>query len=391
MSGYYDTEEFVRKKVPGEIRVSKQVEPAIKLRYAAERLSDADSYEMAMEKDELILRESPSGTRDMRAKFFETSRGILALTLLRWNAKTDKPVGGGFTFVGSEIDELLSFVDSIRRVHFPGKGGLIIEPGALANPKFTDDDFRRVMRDKGDLIREFLKTDPTLGDAKAWGFRRESLKEFERLLTDDGYFEGKRLAAPNQSAERVWKDFFEADNDWIFGYGISYIFMTAVDPESLSRAVAGYSTAWKGHQPDATMKTRGAVSALSLVEIKTHQTPLVGNAPIRSAAYSASRELSEAISQCQSAVLGAENQLREQFQPKDKAGNPISQPVFNYRPNSTLVIGRLTDFQTENGVNSDKYGSFEMLRRNLVMPNIITFDELYERAKFIVEHSVGTS
>lgn len=389
MSGYYDTEEYVRKKTPGEIRISKQVEPAIKLRYAGQRLPDSESYELAMEKDELVLKESPSGTRDMRAKFFETTRGILTLTLLRWNSKTDKPVGGGFTFVGKQITELLSFVDAIRRVHFPGKGPLIIEPGALAHPKFTDDELRGLMRDKGDLIREFLKTDPTLGDAKAWGFRRASLKEFERLLTDDDYFESKRVAAPNQSAERVWKSFFEADNDWIFGYGISYIFMTAVDPESLSKAVAGYSTAWKGHEPDATMKTRGAVSALSLVEIKTHRTPLVATAPVRSAAYAASRDLSDAISQCQSAVLGAEHQLREQFQPKDRAGNPIAQPIFNYRPRSTLVIGRLADFQAHNGVNADKYSSFEMLRRNLVMPDIITFDELYERAKFIVEHSSG--
>jgi hypothetical protein len=32
----------------------------------------------------------------------------------------------------------------------------------------------------------------------------------------------------------------------------------------------------------------------------------------------------------------------------------------------------------------EKYRSFELLRRHTIRPEVITFDELYERAKFIV-------
>ena len=46
-------------------------------------------------------------------------------------------------------------------------------------------------------------------------------------------------------------------------------------------------------------------------------------------------------------------------------------------------------FRSEHGVNTEKYRSFELYRRNISRPEIITFDELYERAKFIVKHVDG--
>ena len=36
------------------------------------------------------------------------------------------------------------------------------------------------------------------------------------------------------------------------------------------------------------------------------------------------------------------------------------------------------------GNNEEKYSSFELFRRNIQNPEIITFDELYERATYIV-------
>jgi hypothetical protein len=47
----------------------------------------------------------------------------------------------------------------------------------------------------------------------------------------------------------------------------------------------------------------------------------------------------------------------------------------------------MSEFVSENGVNKDKLRSFELLRKNTTNPEIITFDELYERARFIVHHN----
>lgn len=68
-------------------------------------------------------------------------------------------------------------------------------------------------------------------------------------------------------------------------------------------------------------------------------------------------------------------------------GSPLGQEVFNLSPRSYLLIGCLTQFQTPNGVHREQYGSFELFRRPLNQPEIITFDELFERAKAIVEHA----
>lgn len=79
--------------------------------------------------------------------------------------------------------------------------------------------------------------------------------------------------------------------------------------------------------------------------------------------------------------------LQEKLELKNGLGDPTGDIVFTHHPRSFLVAGNLGQFVTENGVNDDKYRSFELYRRNIDQPEIITFDELYQRAKLIVEHS----
>jgi hypothetical protein len=56
--------------------------------------------------------------------------------------------------------------------------------------------------------------------------------------------------------------------------------------------------------------------------------------------------------------------------------------IFTHEPKGILVIGNT------NQLNSfEKRNSFELYRQNVHNPEIITFDELLERAKFIVGDS----
>lgn len=82
----------------------------------------------------------------------------------------------------------------------------------------------------------------------------------------------------------------------------------------------------------------------------------------------------------------ASRQLTEAFKPVDRRGDPTSDIIFNLRPRSFVVVGQLSQFRTEHGPNAEKFSSFEAFRRNIESPDIITFDELFERAKFIVKH-----
>ncbi len=144
----------------------------------------------------------------------------------------------------------------------------------------------------------------------------------------------------------------------------------------------------KGKRADAILKTRGAINALCFVEIKKHTTELLRrNAAYRPGCWSPSDELCGGVAQVQGTVEKSVRTLAEKIEPVDKIGDPTGEAIFTYQPRSFLVVGSLTEFQTEQGINIDKYRSFELFRRNTSRPEIITFDELYQRAKFIVEHA----
>jgi hypothetical protein len=49
-----------------------------------------------------------------------------------------------------------------------------------------------------------------------------------------------------------------------------------------------------------------------------------------------------------------------------------------------VVVGSLEQFVGEHGVNREHLRSFELFRRNTIQPEIVTYDELFERAKHII-------
>ena len=90
------------------------------------------------------------------------------------------------------------------------------------------------------------------------------------------------------------------------------------------------------------------------------------------------------MSQVQGTVAAATDTIRGKLAFKDDIGDLTGEEAFNYQPKAYLVVGSLAAFVGEHGVNQEQYRSFELFRRNTVTPEILTYDELYERAKFIV-------
>ncbi|MFK0174268.1 Shedu anti-phage system protein SduA domain-containing protein [Streptomyces sp. NPDC090306] len=66
-------------------------------------------------------------------------------------------------------------------------------------------------------------------------------------------------------------------------------------------------------------------------------------------------------------------------------GAPTDIEVPTVRPRQVLVIGNLCEFTDRGSVNPEKITSFEQCRRSVLDVEVITFDELYQRACFIVE------
>jgi hypothetical protein len=112
---------------------------------------------------------------------------------------------------------------------------------------------------------------------------------------------------------------------------------------------------------------------------------LVAESSYRAGVWQPSKELSGAVAQIQGTVSAALEQWQAREVIVDREGNPTGETLFTTEPRSFVICGSLSEFQAERGINERKFRSFELYRRSLIRPEIITFDELYERARFIVE------
>jgi hypothetical protein len=231
-----------------------------KVRIASKVIESRDSYAFGTIKDEVVLRHKEGAKSYIKAKFIEEPRGLFLLNIQGYTIATDKPHNAIFSFLGSEIEKLLEFIQNILSVSF---------------------------------------------------------------------------------------------------------------------------------KVNALMKTKGIISSLCFIEIKTHETPLLQNKPYRFGCWAPSQDLTGAVAQIQGTVASAVKSLTQKISFCDELGNPTGEEAYNYLPKSYLVISSLGEFTNEHGVNEDKYRSFELYRKNIIAPEILTFDELYERTKYIVEYDAS--
>lgn len=156
-----------------------------------------------------------------------------------------------------------------------------------------------------------------------------------------------------------------------------------LENKKLEQVVDGYDIVHRGKRVDALMKSKGIISSLCFAEIKTHKTQLLASA-YRPNVFPPTNELSGGISQIQKTVQSSLENLINKISSVDNSGNPTGEEIFIYKPKSFLLVGSLDEFIGEFGVNKEKYSCFELYRKSLKDIDILTFDELLERAKFVV-------
>jgi len=334
--------------------------------------------------DEVVLRTTPAGRYEIKATVVEDDRAIRTLVIQRYNRVSGPHDYQYFAFVGPEIDALLNWVAGIKSMPLKDGSKVHLTDEVLRDLVLNRMQARRLLSQHEELFLELAQSEDLPRDLIAVGYRRKQLDRFERLLTDADFFSSERSRL-SVSPEGLWQKFFEA-NTWIFGYGLSYQFVTGLDQRKLEQVVRGRDLAGVGKRTDALMKTRGAISSLCFVEIKRHDTPLLAPQPYRPGTWAPSSELSGGVSQIQTTVQTAIENLGRALRLSDDAGDPTGEVLFNVQPRSCLVVGNLKQFESELGVNEPKYRSFELYRRNIWRPEIITFDELLQRARFIVDH-----
>ncbi len=255
------------------------------------------------------------------------------------------------------------------------------DPNALARAYREDPaGFRRVIAD-----------DETARDIVAVAHRRSQLERFRRLLEEEAFFDSQVPAG--SGPEAVWQAFLE-ENPWLLGVSLGTQLLSAFRAERLEQVVAGATVADVGKRADALLRTAGRVRSMVFAEIKHHRSPLL-HREYRPGCWAPSGELAGGVAQVQGTVQRAMTTMGLRL-PEQLADGSESPGEFTYliRPKSYLIIGHLGELVGDGGGHhKDKIQSFELFRRHTQEPEIITFDELFARAVWLVElaEETGTS
>ncbi|CAG9166080.1 Shedu immune nuclease family protein [Cupriavidus pampae] len=384
-----DEEKIHRNKLPNKTYISPRIyidaHDSVRI---ASKVIDSDGIHYATVKKEVVLRRTEKGRTEIVVKFLESTRDLRVLTIQAFNGQTGTPHKTHFSFTGEEIPKLLTFFENIASVEFPNQDRINITDTELRRLVLSKEQAVSLVHDNQDIFAEVIRQEITKEDVVALGYRKRQVATFCKLLSEPSYFEQVKVAKGLRGDEALWQRFFER-NRWIFGYGLSYFFISGFDNRKLEQVVQGHDLINRGKRADALMKTRGIVSSLCFVEIKTHTTKLIDSTQYRPGCWAPSKELSGAVAQVQATVASAMRSLHEYIRPTDIQGVPTGEEVFNFKPRAFIVIGALSEFTTESGVNTEQLRSFELYRNSISSIDILTFDELFERCRFIVQSEVG--
>lgn len=214
--------------------------------------------------------------------------------------------------------------------------------------------------------------------------RKKNLRAFFFLLKDlknsrNAYREKYNL---NSGEENVWHHFLK-NNDWIIGLNTDLKFIS----DLLDEQKIGNENSKGSESPIVDLL--GISEFTTLIELKHSSTDIFKKSKSKGRAntWDFTSDFIEGVSQC----LGQKGELEKTFETKvflkDDKSRLEKDGIESIDPKSVLIIGdKRREFPLNNLDNDNilKNKTLERFRRNNRNIDIITFDELFERAYHIV-------
>jgi len=366
--------------------------PGVPARFI-EKVADPESAtELELQGTEWLIRESPKGRVQIKLLVSREPGHVSHIWVQRVDRSGRNPrTVNVLSLAGQDAQRLVELVRNLSLIPVAGEDAVRVDDALVKELFASPESLTQLYETDPELFRRLITDDAAARDVVALARRRAEVQRFKQLLNDEDYFVAAMREVPGGKPERVWQDFFEG-NPWILGTGLSGQLFTSWDENKLEQIVAGYDLAGVGKRADALMRTGGVIRFLTFAEIKTHETDLLGSR-YRSGVWPPSPELAGGVAQSQSTVQRAVGDLGERLAGRAPDGSEIpGDSTFLTRPRSYLVIGHLRQLVGgAGGPHPDKVRSFELYRRGLVEPEIITFDELLARAEWVVEVADNTA
>ena len=307
----------------------------------------------------------------------QDEKKVTRLTLQKFQSRNDGSVQGyaedSFTFRADEFDRLVNFLDQIKFIDLSNKERFRIDDistgkGRKAIIDASDvqivERIRALTFEDREAVLRSLSESLSTREVNLLLGRRQALEKFEQQI--DG----------TEWAERNWQDFFEKQQ-WIFGYGLDYRILRQFDREA-TMAAGGMDNR---NRPVADFLTT-FTDYTALVEIKLPSTPIFANKGGRAGTRQFSSQFMSAVSQIleQKAEWLSFAASGEHF---NRQGQKLEARTRNAK--AILVMGRSSELvldgnQRETNVLRD---TFELFRQQMRSIDIVTYDELLERARFI--------
>lgn len=235
--------------------------------------------------------------------------------------------------------------------------------------------------DGGNLVKELLEDGIiTNQDLVNTGYRKRQLEIFRKILREDYLQEYKdEIGKSNTKDETAWQYFFNKNN-WIFGYGLDYRFQGILQKEfHASDSNADGSNTVIG---DFLI---GDNKFTTFVELKLPTTKLFGIEKNRSGSWRLSNFFIDAVSQILEQKASGQIKIETTKELIDDSDELITQN--SYDSKTILIIGDWKEIDSSNdayGIKKIKRKTFELYRRDSRNIEILTYDELYDRASFII-------
>lgn len=250
-----------------------------------------------------------------------------------------------------------------RRLVVAPEGSVVVVPGRVREvvDAYLSSDPDAFWAAINDMQPDLLKA---VAITKLHESRRRAVDDF-RLHLDSGRWK-----------EGDWQQFFE-NNTWIFGQGLAYQFLGVVQAQPSYGGTTVRGTG--GQRGDFLAAAAAAVRFTALVDIKTPAAELVSDKLYRNKVHVMGHDLVGGVAQLQSncRTWTVEGSRQEENREDLEAGR-----IYTYEPKGILVIGHTSQLAKDR----NKRATFELFRRNLHNPEVITFDELLEKAEFVVAH-----
>lgn len=212
-------------------------------------------------------------------------------------------------------------------------------------------------------------------------FRKRGVQIFKSLKDNPNYW--KTYADENglkkYSEEKVWQYFFEK-NQWIFGYGLDYRFQ-----EILQRETHLSDSEIDGSNTVINDFLLGDKFFTTFIELKKPSTLLFSNEKNRSNSWRLSNELIDSVSQIlEHKASGLIRLSNQQY----INGEVLQQRAYDSKV--ILIIGDWKELDNSKTTQEKeiKKKTFELFRRDSRNIEILTFDELFERACYISEGKI---